>query len=285
MTRYLGILGYPLAHSISPVMQQAALDYYSLDIDYEAWHTPPQELTERVSRLRDKSCLGANVTIPHKESVYQLLDDCDPWSSRVGAVNTIVNDNGRLVGHNTDSEGFLKAIRERLGVDLRDSQILLLGAGGAARAAAFALCHENISSLTIANRKLERAQALVNDVQKDIPSTTAIPIEDTYLGRSARVADLIVNATSIGMSHGGNEGRSPLSADHIQPGTTVFDMVYTPTETALLAETRKAGALGLGGLWMLVYQGASGFELWTGKIAPVDIMYRAAETALGEMNY
>ena len=282
MTRYLGILGYPLAHSISPVMQQAALDHHSFEVRYEAWQTPPEDLSERVDRLRDERYLGANVTIPHKESVRRMLDRCDTWSSRVGAVNTIVKDNGLLVGHNTDSGGFLRALTERGPFDLNGAQVLLIGAGGAARAAAFGLAGERIESLTIANRTLGRAQALVEEVRADTPSAAAVSMEGPDLERAARGADLIVNATSMGMSHGGGEGPSPLRADQIAQGATVFDMVYTPAATPLLTEARRAGAKGLGGLWMLVYQGAAGFELWTDKPAPVDAMYRAAATALAE---
>ena len=282
MTRYLGILGYPLAHSISPVMQQAALNHHSLDVRYEAWPTPPEELSERVDGLRDERYLGANVTIPHKERARRLVDRCDAWSSQVGAVNTIVKDDGHLVGHNTDSEGFLRALQDRGGFDLDGAHVLLLGAGGAARAAAFGLAGERIASLTIVNRTQERAQALADEVRPNTASAASVSMDSADLERAARGASLIVNATSMGMSHSTAEGLSPLPAGHIQSGATVFDMVYAPAETPLLAEARRAGATGLGGLWMLVYQGAAGFELWTDKPAPVDAMYRAAETALAE---
>ena len=280
MTNHLGIFGYPLSHSISPVFQQAALDHYSLPIRYEAWPTPPDRLCQAVRRLRQGEYLGANVTIPHKERVVGALDRTDRVAGRVGAVNTIAKEGSRLVGYNTDVDAFVASLKQDAGLDPRGSSVLLLGAGGAARAAAFGLADEQVGSLTIANRTLERARALADEVREHIGTTAAASIEEAALAELLPVVDLIVNATSIGMGRGAAAGRSPLRADLIPSDALVFDMVYSPTETPLLLEARRAGARAVGGLSMLVRQGAAGFELWTGRDAPIGVMLRAAEGAM-----
>ena len=283
MTQLVGIFGYPLAHSISPAFQQAAFDYYSLPVRYHAWPTPPDRLEEEVRKLRDPEYLGANVTVPHKERVRAYLDDVDPWARSVGAVNTIAREDGRLIGYNTDAYGFIRSLKESGGFDPKGKKVLLLGAGGAARAAVFGLAQEYIASLTIANRTLERARSLARDVGDHIAHVTALPMSVAALEEASAHADLIVNCTSIGMSHGDAEGLSPLEARLIPSSALVYDMVYNPPETPLLIEARTAGTRTLGGLPMLVYQGAASFERWTGREAPIDLMFRAAEEALAEL--
>ncbi|MDP6402173.1 MAG: shikimate dehydrogenase [SAR202 cluster bacterium] len=280
MTQLVGIFGYPLSHSISPVFQQAAFDHYSIPARYQAWPTPPERLEAELGKLRGDRYLGANVTVPHKEQVRRHLDDIDTWAESVGAVNTIVREGGRLIGYNTDSYGFIRALKEVGGLEPQGKRVLLLGAGGAARAAAFGLAHEDIASLSIANRTPERALALAGEVRAAIARVDAVPIQGAGLESACADADLIVNCTSMGMSNGEAEGVSPLEARMIPPAAMVYDMVYNPRETPLLVEAGKAGASLLGGLPMLVYQGASSFERWTGRDAPVDVMFRAAEEAL-----
>ena len=281
MTRQLGIFGHPLAHSVSPAMHQAALDHLGLDIRYTAWPTEATALPESVRRLRRDDHLGANVTIPHKERVLDLLEGFDSGVKEVGAANTIVKRNGRLMGINTDVEGFLKALKERAEFSsYRSAAVLLLGAGGAARAAAFGLAGEGVASLAIANRTLPRALALAEELRDRVRRATEVPMETSALKAACAEADLIVNATSVGMGHSSGQGRSLLASDLIRPDTLVFDMVYSPAETPLMKEARRAGARALGGLWMLVYQGAASFRLWTGLEAPVEAMHRAAERAV-----
>ena len=280
MNQQIGLLGYPLAHSISPVFQQAALDYYSLPVRYTARPTPPERVPDEVQRLRGEEHLGANVTVPHKERVRALLDGHDSWAEAVGAVNTIVREGQRLIGHNTDSYGFIRGLRENGGFMPEGRSVLLLGAGGAARGAAFGLVEEGVASLTIANRTEGRARSLADDLRTAGANVAVITVDEGALAPVAARVDLIVNATSVGMSHGGSEGRTPLPGHLIPAEALVYDMVYSPKETPLLAEARKAGARALGGLSMLVYQGAASFELWTGREAPIDVMFRAAEGAL-----
>ena len=284
MTKRLGIIGYPVGHSISPAIQQAALDYYSLDVRYEAWETPPEALEERVACLRSGEYLGANVTIPHKEAALSLLDAVEEGAGLVGAVNTVVCQEGRLKGYNTDTVGFLRALEEDACFDPSDKTVLLLGAGGAARAVATALGGRGIAALFIANRSMERARHLVEHVAPLVPQVTWLALTEEAVKPVAPSCDLVVNCTSLGMKGGPGETESPLPPELIPPGALVYDLVYNPLETPLLKAAQAAGASTLGGLPMLVYQGAAAFELWTGNKAPVAVMRQAAQRALAEQH-
>ena len=294
----MGLIGYPVRHSISPVFQQAAFDYHCLDATYQAWEVNPEILPEFVAGLRSAETMGVNVTVPHKEAVMPYLDEVDDWAKTAGAVNTIVSRDGKLAGYNTDGSGFLRALEEHARFSPQGRRVLIIGAGGSARGVALALARQGASDITIANRTLERARSLAELIERhgswgraeDGPTAEAIPIthseEPPYLlpGRAVTLAaarsDLLVNCTTLGMKHGPDEGASPLLAEHIPPAALVYDLVYNPAETPLLREARLAGAARLGGLPMLVYQGAASFELWTGRKAPVEVMLKAAESAL-----
>ena len=280
-TLTVGIIGYPLGHSISPAFQQAAFDHYGMDARYVVWETPVDGLPQRIQSLRAPHVLGANVTVPHKEAVRSSLDSLSEAASRTGAVNTIVNRNGLLEGHNTDVPGFLRALKGDGGFDPRGKRVLLLGAGGAARAVAYALSSVGVASLTIANRTVERARRLA-EVLSIGAIAKAVPIERDALAAN-NGWDLIVNTTTLGMWHSAGEGQSPLPASLIPSHALVYDLVYNPSETPLLREAKAAGARTLGGLPMLVYQGAAAFQLWTGKEAPLEVMFEAARKALGAM--
>ena len=275
MTRFAGIIGHPVGHSLSPAFQSAAFRHCGLDVRYELWDTPPEALPGRVAKLRDPACLGANVTIPHKEAVIPLLDDLGGQSARVGAVNTIVNRDGRLFGFNTDGLGFVDALRSEAHFDPAGHAVALLGAGGAARGIAFALAEARASRIGVVNRTIERAKRLASDVAAT--GAEAVPLTaDAGLG----AYDCVVNCTSLGMA--GGPGPSDLACDlaTVRPGALVVDIVYIPEDTPLLRAARAAGHPTLGGLPMLIYQGARAFELWTGARAPVDVMFEAARGAL-----
>ena len=275
MSQQLGIIGHPIGHSISPVFQQAALDHLGIDAVYEKWDVLPDGVGQFVGGLRQTGFLGINVTVPHKEAVIPFLDEVDEWAGTAGAVNTIVNREGRLTGHNTDGIGFLRALEVECGFSPRGKNVLVLGAGGAARGVVLALARGQAGSLTIANRTQERAERLAQLAQDSGVSSAAVSL-GAGADRAAASADLIVNSTSVGMSHGPDETGSPLSAKDIPPTALVNDLVYNPMETPLLREAASAGAVTLGGLHMLVYQGAASFEMWTGQSAPVPVMHRAA---------
>ena len=281
VTLKAGIFGYPISHSISPPMHQAAFDRAGIDAVYEAWETPPDALAAAVAALRDDSVLGANVTVPHKQTVMESLGEVDDLAQRIGAVNTIVADGGKLLGTNTDARGFLDSLKEYGGMDPSGADAVLVGAGGAARAAAHALAESGVGSLTIANRTLERADALAAEIAALGAGVRAVSLSDAAFADACGAADVIVNSTSVGMLHGPAEGKSPVPDGAIRAGCVVYDMVYNPPDTPLLLAAADAGARAVGGLPMLVYQGAAAWELWTGQAAPVDVMMAAARTALG----
>ena len=276
----LGIIGYPIGHSISPVFQQAALDALGIPAGYLAYEVHPDSVARFVDSLRAESVHGINVTVPHKEAVMPHLDEIDEWASEAGAVNTIVNRGGRLAGYNTDGYGFLRALRESGGLDPAGKRALILGAGGSARGVTQALLRADVGSLAIANRTLARAESLADLSRSRGVAAEAIPLESDQLARAAESADVIVNCTSLGMTHGPDESASPLRASQIPPTTLVYDLVYNPALTPLLGEAEQAGASTLGGITMLVYQGAASFEIWLETPAPVEVMMNAAMEAM-----
>ena len=278
MPQRLGIIGHPIGHSISPVFQQVGLDAVGFDGSYQAWDVAPDQVGEFVADLRAPGTLGINVTVPHKETVIPYLDEVDDWASTAGAVNTIVNRDGRLTGHNTDGIGFLRALREGAGFEPRGRDVLILGAGGSARAVAYALARSGAARLFIANRTTERAERLAQLAIDSGVAAEALPL--TEAPRATRDVALIVNCTSMGMVHGPDESGSALTAGDIPSTALVNDLVYNPQDTPLLREATVAGAATLGGIQMLVYQGAASFEMWTGQNAPVAVMLEAAVEAM-----
>ena len=278
----LGIIGHPIGHSISPRFQQAGLDHLAVDHRYLPYEVQPDQVADFVASLRSNAVRGINVTVPHKEAVMPFLDEIDEWAAEAGAVNTIVNRAGRLVGYNTDGYGFLRALRESAGLDPAGKRALILGAGGSARGVVQALLRAGVADLTIANRTLERAGALAElAANRNVP-TRAVQLDALQAGNVAEATDLIVNCTSLGMHHGPDEGASPLGASRIPASALVYDLVYNPMLTPLLREAQMAGAPTLGGISMLVYQGAASFELWLERPAPVSVMMDAAMSAMRE---
>lgn len=286
MTQIISLIGYPLKHSVSPHFQQAALDHYSLDVHYEARETEAETLASVVNELRQPQYLGANVTIPYKEAVLPLLDETDDLAGLVSAVNTIVNREGRLIGFNTDTYGFIRALREDAEFEPKNMRAIVLGAGGAARAVSFALLREGIRSLVIVNRTLSRAEKLVCSLREYVLArgssvdVVVLPRDGSKLGNVIKDCHLIVNCTVLGMKHSACERESPLPAHLIHKDVLVYDLVYNPLWTPLLSVAKEVGAKAINGLPMLVYQGAASFELWTGREAPIDIMLSAAKQAL-----
>jgi shikimate dehydrogenase len=278
--KYLGVIGYPLERSLSPVFQQAALDHLRLDIVYEAWPTPDDGLETRMKTLRSPTVLGANVTIPHKETVIPMLDGVDELAERIGAVNTVVNSDGKLFGYNTDVSGLMRALRDEGAFEPRGKRAVVAGAGGSARASVVGLLKAGAVSVTVINRTLSRANRLVEDLRPFAGTSELRALPEMYASWAAVMssAALLLNCTSAGSR--GFDSESPVPFDLIRPGMLVCDLIYDPAETTLMAEARKRRAPVLGGLPMLVHQGASSFELWTGEKAPLDVMFEAAQSAL-----
>jgi len=260
----LGVIGWPIGHSLSPRMHGAALRALGIDGTYEAIAVPPGEVAARVPALFADGYRGLNVTIPHKQAVMPLVDTLTPTARAIGAVNTIINDGGRLTGHNTDATGFMRGLSEA-GCDVRGQCVLVLGAGGSARAVVYALSGAG-AHVTIWNRTRERAIALAAEFGAE---ATDRPMP----ARCGQFA-LIVNTTSAGMTPNAGETPLPLAGRGVG-ARFVYDLVYNPRETMLLKEARAVGAQPIGGLAMLVYQGAEALRLWTGRDAPVDVMIQA----------
>ena len=279
-TAKLGIIGFPIRHSISPAFQQAALDHLGLDATYQGWEVKPEDVGEFVNGLRSPGTLGINITVPHKEAVIPFLDEVDDWSTSAGAVNTIVNREGKLTGHNTDGPGFLRALREAGSFSPQGKNVLVLGAGGAARGVVLALIRDGAGHIAIANRTLSRAQQLSRMARDNGLDAQSISLEEDGLAAAAASANLIVNCTTVGMSHGPDVAGSPLPPSLIPATSLVYDLVYNPLETPLLRDAARAGAGTLGGIYMLVYQGADSFKMWTGQDAPVAVMLEAATKAM-----
>jgi len=289
MSDFIGLIGYPLKHSISPSFQQAALDYHNLDMRYEAWEIPPDRLGETVSKLRQPQNRGANVTTPYKEAVLPLLDQIDDRAALIGAVNTIVKEGDRLLGFNTDADGFIAALKSEGKFSPEGVEVVILGAGGVARAVCFSLLENKVSSLTITDGIQEKSKALAERLNRYVTGVglkariAVLPWQGVSSALAFERCRLIVHCTTIGMKHSPQERQSALSDTVIPQCVLVYDVVYNPQVTPLLKMAQKAGASILGGLPMLVYQGAASFELWTGKKAPLEVMFNKAEEAIGEI--
>ena len=272
------LLAHPAGHSVSPAMHNAAFDSLGIDAKYEAWDVPPDDLAAAVASLRKENIYGANVTIPHKLAVLPLMDSLSNAAKQIGAVNTIVNQGGNLFGHNTDAAGFLRALKEDANFSPRGKSVVMLGAGGAARAVAYALLQEGVANLRVYNRTESKAEALVQDflLFGGIEHLTETGLQDVV-----RDADLLINTTSVGMEKGGIDPKVSLLPQSVLPkGGFVADLVYRPAVTQLMRDAKAAGLDVQNGLPMLVYQGAESFEYWTGQSPPADIMLRAATSAL-----
>jgi len=264
-------------------MQNEAFKAVGLNYCYLAFDVKEGDLAAAVGAIRTLGLGGVNVTIPHKERVLDYLDEVEEQARLIGAVNTIVHRGGRLIGYNTDAAGFLKSLRADAGFDPGGNRVVLLGAGGAARAVAYGLAFERVESLGIFNRNLSRAEALARDISRSATcKVEAGDLQSVALSRALARAGLLVNATSAGM-HPHTEDVPLPDLAPLRPGLIVYDLIYNPTKTRLLLEAEARGCRVINGIGMLIYQGALAFELWTGRKAPVAVMRAAAEKTLGNV--
>lgn len=271
------IIGDPVKHSLSPVMHNAAFQELGLNYFYVAFRVPPDSLRESMEGIRALGIKGVNVTIPHKISVLDYLDELGKSARMIGAVNTVKNENGRLLGFNTDGRGALKALEEKVG-DIDGIPVLLLGAGGAARAIAFSLAQSG-AELTISNRTFSKAEDLADSIENEIETkVNRVPLEREKLKRAIDQGDVLINATSVGMHP--NENKTLVTSDMMHSDLVVKDIVYKPIKTRFLKEADKVGADTIDGLSMLVHQGAKSFEIWTDQEAPIGVMREAIEEAM-----
>jgi len=272
-TRVVGIVGQPVSHSLSPVLLNAAFAACGLDMTYVALPVAPDGLGDAVRGICALGFVGANVTIPHKTAVLPFLAAVEGDAGFLAAVNTIVVEAGQARGFNTDVEGFRRALREVDSGSLAGASALLLGAGGAARAVALVLAREG-ARLTVANRTLAAAEELVVRIDRFGAGGPHRALAlDGLAAENVRAADIIVNATSLGMA---GEGKVPaVLVDNVRQEHSVYDVVYAGQPTEFVALARERGARAIDGLSMLVWQAAAAFELWTGVAAPVDVMRSA----------
>jgi shikimate dehydrogenase len=278
-TRLVGVMGWPVEHSLSPQMHNAAFDALGLNWRYLPFPVAPDQVRAALAGLRALGFAGANVTVPHKQAVIPYLDDLTDAARTIGAVNTIwIGHAGTLHGDNTDAYGFLAALREAE-FDPQGARVAILGAGGSARAVASALGTAGATSVGLWNRTPERAEAIVRDMQALFPRTTFQAHKFPDGLHLIADEDLIVNCTPVGMWP--HADASPWPPDASFPGRClVMDLIYRPQETLFLARARTTGARTLNGVGMLVHQGAAAFRRWTGVEPPVDVMANALRTAL-----
>ena len=268
-TRLCGVIGDPIEHTMSPAIHNAGFTQLGLDYIYVSFQVKEEELGKAIDGMRALNIRGLNVTIPHKVAIIPLLDELDPLAERIGAVNTVTNDDGVLKGYNTDASGFLQALLER-GIEPKGKNVVMLGAGGASRAISFILA-ERGAHLVILNRRLERAEELAGRLSTTLnKEVKALQLAAENLAQILDGADILVNATSVGMSPNINE--TPVPSSLLKPGLVVVDIVYNPIRTRLLREAEAVGAKTIDGVDMFVWQGALAFEIWTRVKAPLELM-------------
>jgi shikimate dehydrogenase len=246
---------------MSPMMHNYAFSQQNIDATYRLFDVKPERLKDAVSGIRALNISGVNVTIPHKVAVMEFLDEIDEEAQQIGAVNTIVNVGGKLIGYNTDGRGYFESLLPVLSQPLETQSVLVIGAGGAARAIVTVLAREGVKDITIANRTVSRAEELASvtrNISEHILTTT---IEQATFDLESY--HIVINTTSIGMSP--NVDHIPLSLKKLKPGTIVSDLIYNPIQTRLLKEAEEKGAKVLDGVGMFVNQGALSFEYWTGE--------------------
>jgi len=273
-TKVYGLFGYPVSHTFSPAMHNAAFQKLKFNSLYLSFSVRPDQLRAAVTALRTLGICGVNLTIPHKEMVVPYLDELSREAKLIGAVNTIVVNEDRLIGHNTDGRGFLLALKRGLHIDAKKKSIFVIGAGGAAKAIAFQLALEGVREIFITDIAQDRAHKLVSALNKHIPACHAkfVMSQPDEVERTVADADILVNATPIGMK---DTDPLLLSARSMHSKLVVCDVIYNPTATKLLRAAKGRGLKTMNGLGMLLYQGAMSFYLWTKKEPPVDVMRQA----------
>jgi shikimate dehydrogenase len=276
-TRVCGIIGDPIEHTMSPVMHNAAFQELGIDYVYIPFRVRQEDVGNAVASMRTLNIRGLNVTIPHKMAVIPFLDRLDPLAEKIGAVNTIVNEDEILTGYNTDAAGFLQALLEK-GVEPKGKNIIVLGAGGAAKGISFILAERGVNPV-ILNRHLARARDLTHRISQVFKNQVkALALNEENLSKVLDRADVLVNTTSVGMIP--DMDITPVPARLLKPGLIVFDIVYNPLKTRLLRESEAIGGKTISGIEMLVWQGALAFEKWTGRKAPINLMRKVAVKAL-----
>ncbi|MCX5642542.1 MAG: shikimate dehydrogenase [Candidatus Omnitrophica bacterium] len=272
-TTLVALFGFPVKHTLSPLFQNAAFQALGMNTFYLALEVPPEELPDAINAIRSRKFLGANLTIPHKETVIPFLDEVSLPAQKCGSVNTVVNHNGKLRGETTDGPGFIRSLKEEAGITPKGKRIFLIGAGGAARALAFSLA-EAKASICLTNRTAVKGEKLVSDLKNYYPQNTItyVPFSEKSKTLRREKIDVLINATSLGLKKEEELFRPADLAGKI----VVCDLIYN-RKTLLLQSAQELGLKTINGLGMLIHQGALSFQLWTGKTAPIKIMFAAVK--------
>ncbi len=268
-TKVTGIFGYPVEHTLSPLMHNAAFNALKIGFCYLPFLVHPENLDSAINAIRALNIVGVNITIPHKEKVMSFLDEIDEEALFIGAVNTILNRERKLIGYNTDGRGFMKALEENK-IEVKNKKVLIIGAGGAARAVGYYIC-KNATSLAIFSRTRQKSDKLADDFKKI--SNCKIYVEDSI--KETGTFDIIINSTPLGLK---DNDPLPIKTENLSNQQAICDLIYK--ETPLIKEARKRGCKTLNGIGMLLWQGALAFKIWTSKEPPVDVMRKAIETAI-----
>jgi shikimate dehydrogenase len=278
MKKIYGVIGYPIGHSMSPIMQNDAFSHHDIDGYYTAFQVHPDDLGDAIKGMKALQVGGFNVTTPHKVNVMDYLDEIDDMAKAIGAVNTVVHRDGKLIGYNTDGIGYVRALQEVSG-DLEGKHILLIGAGGACRAIFYTLLSVGVECIDIANRTIQRASDLIAECTHSY-SLQALTIEEAE--QQIEKYDIIINTTTVGMYPHINE--MPISLEKLRGDSIVSDIIYNPFQTRLLKCANEKGAIIQNGVGMFVYQGALAFEKWTGVMPDIERMKKIVEEQLGGKN-
>jgi len=279
-TKTVGLIGDPVSHSVSPQMHNAAFEELKLDYCYIAMQVDKKDLKKALDGIRAENFAGVNVTVPHKEAVIPLLDEVTKLPRLIGAVNTIKNENGKLIGYNTDGTGFIESLKKDANVGPKGKKVVLIGAGGGAKAVAIMLAESGAKSLAITDILSDKASSLSDYVKSHFDiEALFLPQKSNELKAAVKNCDILINATPVGMHP--NENKCPLSDDfEIPKGILACDLIYNPPESKLLKKAKESGAKTLNGIGMLVRQGALAFEIFTENEAPVEVMRNAVLKAL-----
>jgi shikimate dehydrogenase len=277
MGKIYGVIGHPIGHSMSPMMHNDAFKQLGLDYYYHAFDVEPTKLSETVDAMKLLGIAGFNVTIPHKVTIIEYLDEIDDEAKEIGAVNTVKNDNGRLTGYNTDGRGFFLSLKRLIGEDQLNNNMLIIGAGGAARGILAALARSGFGKVDVANRTVAKAEYLLDQVRNN--NSNGKPLSLGQAEAELKKYDVVINTTSVGMSPNVND--IPLSLDNMKPGTVLSDIIYNPLETNWLKIGRQKHAIVQNGVGMFAGQGAIAFEIWTGMKPDIKRMEEIVTIKLG----
>ena len=285
LNKFAGIIGYPLSHTLSPSMHNFIYQKLGIDVEYKKWEISPNNLKSHIEKINNENFIGANITVPYKEKIVFLLDEIRNEAKFTGAVNTIVKNNNKLIGYNTDVYGIEQTLDIKLKNDVINNAVIF-GAGGAAKAALFVLLQRGLNNLTIVNRTKSNALKMISKFNNVNCDQTIITLNEKSQIKSACLsADLIINTTILGMKNSGYEDISPIDSTFIDSNSVIFDMVYNPTKTPLIKIALERNANIIEGLDMLVYQAIKSIELWTGIRPSFDDMYSKCKEILeGKLN-